>query len=311
MKNKALSKPLMAQGLPNSKAWFQYASKVHGPHLKHCKRDTAEWLTVKNLSDTEGEICIFGDIVPVKWFEEDVTATDVYRQLAALNAETLTVRINSPGGSVFDGVAIYNLLRDFPGTVNVRIEGAALSIAGVIAMAGDTIEIAEGASFMMHKVWTWTAGNSDELRGEADILDTLESGIVSIFATRTGMERADIQAMVDADTWLTAEEAVEKGFADSVAKGKKKAATAEDRAARYREAVENGFLTEEEARNLTEARNSAEEIASRLFDKLLENRSDPTPAPPAPDPKEFARLNRARRMLAHNECNAKANQNRT
>lgn len=170
-------------------------------------------------AEKEAEVYIYGDIGG--WFD-GVVAEDFAKEIAALDVETLNVRINSPGGTVFDGVAIYNALAAHKARVVVHVEGIAASIASVIAMAGDEIRIGEAATIMIHKPWSFAIGNADALRKEAEVLDTLEGGIIDIYAARTGEDRKALEGMIAAETWLRGQEAVDAGFADVMVPAKKK-----------------------------------------------------------------------------------------
>lgn len=126
----------------------------------------------------------------------------------------LTVRINSPGGFAYDGIAIYNLLKKHE--PHVEIVGLAASAASVIAMAGKTIEIATGAEFMIHDAWGLVMGGSDDMRGYADHLDKLSGSIADVYAERTGADKSAIREMMVAETWMSADEARAAGFADEL-----------------------------------------------------------------------------------------------
>lgn len=170
-------------------------------------------------ADDAAEVFVYGDIGG--WWG-GVSAEDFAKDIAALDVKTLNVRLNSPGGIVFDGVAIYNALAQHAAHVVVHIEGLAASIATVIAMAGDEIRIAEGSRFMIHNPWTIMAGDENDLRAEADILTGLKSDLIDIYSARTEQSREDLADWMTAETWLSAREAVEKGFADSMTPAKKK-----------------------------------------------------------------------------------------
>ena len=132
-------------------------------------------------------------------------------------AKRINLRIHSPGGSVFDGLAIHGSLKRHPATVHVTIDGLAASIASVIAMAGDEIAIPENAFMMIHEPWTMTVGDAEELRQSADLLDKVRTSLLSVYAERTGIDRDEIAAMLEAETWMDGNEAVAKGFADRLA----------------------------------------------------------------------------------------------
>lgn len=160
------------------------------------------------------QIDIFGDIVSEKWFDEETSATSFRDALKELgDVSTINLSINSGGGSVFDGIAIYNMLKSHKATVNVYVEGLAASIASVIAMAGDTITMRSGSMMMVHMPWTLSQGNAEEMRKTADTLEKTGESIVDIYSERTGIPSVDIRNIMNDETWLSAEEAVEQGWA--------------------------------------------------------------------------------------------------
>ena len=139
--------------------------------------------------------------------------------LAKLDGQHIHLRINSPGGSVVEGTAIYNALRRHQGGLTVHIDALAASMASVIAMAGAPVYIADNALLMIHNPWTVSAGDADQLRREADLLDKLKSTLVNAYTRKTGMETEKVRAMMDEETWLDAVEAVALGFADAIEEG--------------------------------------------------------------------------------------------
>lgn len=144
------------------------------------------------------------------------------------SAKSISVTINSPGGSAWDGIGIYNLLKQHKGSVNVRVVGLAASAASIIAMAGDEIEMDEGAFIMIHNASTIAFGTSKEMDEMSAFLTKLDGELADIYAARTGGDAATIKEQMDDETWLTAEEAVADGFATSVIKAKSKAAACFD-----------------------------------------------------------------------------------
>ena len=162
------------------------------------------------------ELAIYGEIGLSPW-GDGVTASAVRQELESVGAgDTIRVRINSPGGDAFDGVAIHNLLREHKARVVVEIDGVALSAASIIAMAGDEIRMPSNALMMIHDPWTMAVGGADDLRDEADRLDKVTSALVNTYADRSGMDRERVRELMAAETWLTASEAVEFGLADIV-----------------------------------------------------------------------------------------------
>lgn len=144
---------------------------------------------VRVNADVEGEaeILIYGDI-GYGWYDEGITGESITKEIAAIDAETINVRINSGGGLVFEGLAIYNAIARHSAHIIMHVDSIAASIASVILMAGDEIRIAEGAQVMIHKPWSGTWGDANAMRKEADILDRLEAGIIDIYAARTGAD---------------------------------------------------------------------------------------------------------------------------
>jgi ATP-dependent protease ClpP protease subunit len=130
--------------------------------------------------------------------------------------KTVRVHINSPGGSVFDSIAIYNMLKAFPGTVEVYVDGIAASGASMIVMAGDKVIMPANTFLMIHNPITMIEGNAEGLRSAAETLDKLADSMVSIYADKSGLDDDEILAIMDAETWLQAEEALAMGFADEV-----------------------------------------------------------------------------------------------
>ena len=166
--------------------------------------------------DGVGEIFIYDDIGS-GFFSDGVTPKSFAEDLKALGAvRTLNIFINSPGGSVFDGVSIYNQIKRHKARKNVFIDGIAASIASVIAMAGDEINIAANGFMMIHEPWSCACGNASDLRRTADQLDKINDSILNTYAERTPTPENVIADMMEAETWMNAEEAVELGFADKI-----------------------------------------------------------------------------------------------
>lgn len=170
------------------------------------------WYSVKALTASgAAEISIYDEIGFL-----GVTAKDFITDLKAISAKDITLFINSPGGSVFDGLAIYNAIRQHPANVTVKVMGVAASAASFIAMAGDKIVMPENAFLMVHNPMGGVFGNAQEMRDWADTLDKIAASLIGIYVSRTGKSEDEIKSLLDAETWLTASEAVEMGFADEV-----------------------------------------------------------------------------------------------
>ncbi len=128
----------------------------------------------------------------------------------------INVNINSAGGDFFDGVAIYNLLKEYEGEVNIRVVGLAASAASIIAMAGDNVEIAESGFLMIHNAWTLAIGNKDDMKEVAAMLGKFDESMAKVYAASTGIDEKEIKKMMAAETWLSGAEAVEMGFASAL-----------------------------------------------------------------------------------------------
>lgn len=184
----------------------------------------AKWYEIKAAAPVaEGEapkpaeVLIYGNIGD-RWNEDGVVASELVRDLSALQADTINLRINSYGGSVPDGLAIYNALRRHKAAINVFVDGVAISCASYIAMAGDTITMANNAQMMIHGPWTIAAGNASDMREQADILDRYAKAMASAYADKSGKSYEDALALLTdgKDHWFLADEAKAEGFADEV-----------------------------------------------------------------------------------------------
>ena len=145
-----------------------------------------------------------------------ITATAFTSKLNALGGKPVRIEINSPGGDVFDGLAIFNALARYPGAVDVSIVGLAASAASIIAMAGDKIEIAANAFLMIHKAWALTIGNADEHTATAGILNKIDGSLSETYANRTGRSLATVRNWMQQETWFSADEAKQNGFVDAI-----------------------------------------------------------------------------------------------
>ena len=169
--------------------------------------------------ETSAEISIYDAIGSF-----DVNAKQFVDELKEINADTINLRINSPGGSVIDGNAMFNALQRHPAKVITHIDGLAASMASVIAMAGDEVHMADNALLMIHNPWTFSMGDADELRADADLLDKMSASILSAYG-RSQYEAEEIKDLMDAETWFTAQEAFDAGLVDHISTGLRAAAS--------------------------------------------------------------------------------------
>lgn len=173
-----------------------------------------------NQSETKtnsAEIMIYGTIGS-SWWDESVSAAQFGRDLKALgnDIDEITVRINSTGGSVYDGLSIRSQLKSHKAVVTVIVDGLAASIASIIAMGADKIIMAKGSNMMIHNPMASAFGEAKDLRDTADFLDKIRDSLVSVYEDKTGLSKDELVDLLDAETWMSAEEAVENGFADEV-----------------------------------------------------------------------------------------------
>lgn len=178
-----------------------------------------------------GELYIYGDIVRYRWDDSDTSAKSFKQDLDAFgDIHTLNLYLNSPGGSVFEGVAIYNILKRHKATVNVHVDALAASIASVIAMAGDKIYMPSNSMMMIHNPWTFTWGNAAELRKAADDLDRIGVSMKQSYLDRAGdkLDEAKLTELLDAETWLSAQECFDYGLCDVVGEENQAAACVSD-----------------------------------------------------------------------------------
>lgn len=167
-------------------------------------------------ADDPNTVSIYDVIGEDLWSGGGFTAKRMGAALRAIGKNDVTVKINSPGGDMFEGIAIYNLLRDHPAKVTVEVMGWAASAGSIIAMAGDEIRMGLGTFMMVHNAWGVVVGNRHDMRDGADLFDGFDSAIADIYEARTGMDRAAIVKLMDAETFMGPSEAVANGFADVV-----------------------------------------------------------------------------------------------
>jgi ATP-dependent Clp protease protease subunit len=152
------------------------------------------------------------------WFGEGITAKSVKQELdRAGSFNRISIRINSPGGDAFEGIAIHSLLRAQKKPIDVYVDGIAASAASIIAMAGDTCTMGHGAMQMIHNAWSLCIGDGSDMRKMGDTLDRVSESIAQVFADRTGKSLQDVKALMDAETWMGADECVKEGFATGIA----------------------------------------------------------------------------------------------
>lgn len=192
------------------------------------------------LGNNDADVHIFGEIVSsgYEWSDSDTSATKFKQELDGLgDVNNINLHINSPGGSVFEGVAIGNMLKQHKANVNVYVDGLAASIASVIAMSGDAIFMPSNAMMMVHNPWSWAVGNSSDMRKTADTLDAIGASMKLTYLDKAGDKLDDetLTSLLDNETWLSAQQCIEYGLADEILPANQTAASiSDDLFARYR-----------------------------------------------------------------------------
>lgn len=169
-----------------------------------------------NQSDQEATLYIYGDITSIKWFENDVCVYDLAKEIDKLNDKKLNVRINSYGGEVAEGLAIYNLLRSYGGEVATICDGFACSAASVVFMAGKQRIMPKSSLLLIHNAWTRASGDANDLRKAADDLEKITQPSIDIYSSVSNLSEEEIKKMMDEETWISADEALSYGFATEV-----------------------------------------------------------------------------------------------
>lgn len=182
------------------------------------KLEGAAWFRIENAAADEAELYIYDEIG--MW---GVTANEFAQELRDIKAGVINLHLNSPGGDVFAGIAIFNSLQSHPSQIHGKVDGLAASIASVIAMACDDLQIAKNAQMMIHDPSGFTIGNADDHREMADLLDASSDIIAEVYADKAGGTTAEWRSAMKATTWYRGSEAVEAGLADGVYEPKAKA----------------------------------------------------------------------------------------
>lgn len=236
-----------------------------------------KYLTIKQESkNTIPEMYIDGEIVTDEYEDTDTSAAGFRNALKSLgDVKNINLHINSPGGSVFEGIAIYNMLKQNSARINVYIDGLAASIASVIAMSGDAIFMPSNSMMMVHNPWVMAIGNASELRKQADDLDQITKSSVQTYLAKAGdkLDEKTLTQLMDDETWLTAQEAVDYGLADEVMEPNKAVASINKQfVSRYRHVPEQLIKQAEHDDNkLNSEQNLEQEQLNKIHEKALAN----------------------------------------
>lgn len=181
-----------------------------------------KFYSFENANKTSADLYIYGDIVSYEWDESDVTAFGFKKELDELgDISELNVHINSLGGSTYQALTIYNLLKQHKAKINIYIDGIAASAASIIAMAGDKIFMPKTSMMMIHNCWTFATGNAKDLRKTADDMDKIAVAYKAAYLSKVNIGEEELDKLLDEETYLTAEECVNMGFADELIEAEK------------------------------------------------------------------------------------------
>lgn len=246
---------------------------------------------LENSVDSSGSTLILeGPISQESWWGDEVTPQEFRDELKKISGKKLTVSINSVGGDVWAGVSIYNALADLDAEITVKVDGLAASIASVIAMAGEKIIMSPGSTMMIHRASMLAMGDANDMKKAIEMLEAVEEGITDIYVERSGQTKEAVKEMMDAETWMSPDKAVELGFADEV--GTKKESKEEQPASIFtgnfafsmsatKKSLDNYFHkvadSAEEEEDVVEPPKAEEPVAPATADD---------PAPEVEDPKE-------------------------
>ena len=236
---------------------------------------------------------IFGDITSFPWKEGDVSNANLSKQLEAMkDVKQINVYINSYGGEVAEGLAIYNALKRHSAKVVTHCDGFACSIASVIFMAGDERIMNEASLLMIHNAWSWAEGNAAQLRKQADDLEKITQASVKAYVARTGLSEEKVKSLMDAETWLLPDEAKELGFATKLLTEKSEKASQSSKMSvldifkKYRAELEEDDEEEPEEPETEDGEEPEGEPEPEEEPEEAEGEDEPEEEPPADDDEE-------------------------
>jgi ATP-dependent Clp protease protease subunit len=195
-------------------------------NLAQANRDKGAGIRSEASGEDTTTIYVY-DVIDGFW---GVSAADFARELAAVTTPNVVLRINSPGGDVFEARAMMTAIAGHPATFVAKIDGLAASAATALSLACDTVEIADGGFYMIHQAWTFAMGNADDLTATAELLGKIDDVLVDGYVAKSGKPADEVRTLMKAETWFNAQEAVDAGFADSIMPVSSKSAKAAARA---------------------------------------------------------------------------------
>ena len=194
---------------------MRFLSFKNEKYMDQLKKIPHKFNVVTDEENNTTAITIYG-VIGSSWWEDSTSAADVDNALNNAGTNDIVINLNSPGGDAFDGIAIYNRLKRHEGNVKIFVDGWACSAASIIALAADELIMGNGSMFMIHEAATGIWGKKGDLLKEAELLGKLDSSLVDVYMSKSRVSRDDIEAKLQEETWFTAPEALEIGFADKI-----------------------------------------------------------------------------------------------
>jgi len=225
------------------------------------------------VQDNEADIYIYGDIVSWPWLESDVSSYNLAQEIKGLEVDTINVYINSYGGEVAEGLAIYNALRRHKAKVRTVCDGFACSAASVVFMAGDERVMSNASLLMIHNAWMLAMGDQNDLRKNAGDLEIINAATIQAYLNHVNISEDKLKEMMDAETWISAADALEMGFATQVVNP----ATTDKAAAslRQRQQMRDAILSRQSQRSSLDV----DALAARLKELMAQEKPEPEPEP--------------------------------
>jgi len=213
-------------------------------------------------------LTLSGNIRKKYWRDDDVINAKDVREALDDVTDDIVIKLNSPGGDVFEGIEIYNYLKGHSSNVTVEVTGLAASAATFVVAGADKVIMNVGTSLMIHEASTFAFGNKKDVQKTLNALETIDDSILSIYENKTGQSKEQLTEWLDEEKWFTADEAVEYGFADTVAKGTKETSTTEDLAAMIQNAVAIALATQQPIENKALTSTQEEPKQKSLINRL-------------------------------------------
>ena len=232
---------------------------------------------VVNQDEKRADIYIYGDITSWPWLESDVSSYNLAKEIEGLEVDQINVYINSYGGEVAEGLAIYNQLRRHRAKIRTVVDGFACSAASVVFMAGDERVMSNASLLMIHNAWMLAMGDQNDLRKNADDLEVINAATIQAYLNHINIDEAKLKAMMDAETWISAADALDMGFATEVVNP----AATDKAAASLRQKMVDIILSRQSQRSSLDVN----ALAARLKELMAQEKPEPEPeSDPEPEP---------------------------